>query len=93
MIVDAVRYALGRQTYQVETTCSWVINNWLVIGARIKLQIIRDVEGAFSKYEHWEKCKSKKVASEQLANKYRFYLGDGCDVQQWKKVRELWQKN
>ena len=47
MIVNSIRYALGRQSLIVSTTCNWVILNWNWIGEYTRQQIKSDVENAF----------------------------------------------
>ena len=83
MIVSAIRYALGRKTAIVSTTCEWVVKNWSFIDATTKEQIKHDINDAFADYE---RCK-------HLPNlKYRSPLGSPCDVKEWTSVRKLWRK-
>jgi len=83
MIVSAIRYALGRKTSIVSTTCKWVVKNWRFINAATREQIKHDINDAFSDYS---RCK-------HLPNlKYRSPLGMKCDIKEWKKVRNLWRK-
>ena len=84
MIIDAIRYSIGRQTTQVETTCSWVVENWFWIHTATKMQIMRDVEKAFK--EHAQYAKKTSLL------KIHSPLGAKCDIEQWKKVRKLWSK-
>jgi hypothetical protein len=46
MIIDAVRYCIGRQSYQVSVTCRWLIENWESIPQSAKDVIVRDLEEA-----------------------------------------------
>ena len=47
MIVDAVRYAIGRRTYQVSVTCEWLRENWKHLDGDVQGCISRDVDEAF----------------------------------------------
>ncbi len=72
--VSAVRYALGRQTYIVEETVTWLISMWPVLCDRARKIIEAYVERAFVQY----------IDLGTLS------LGADIDVAQWKKARELW---
>jgi hypothetical protein len=82
MIVNSVRYALGRQTSIVSTTCDWLILNWNWLGDDTRLQIKHDIEDAFSDYSRCKHLPNLKHCSP---------LGGSCDIKEWSKVRELWK--
>lgn len=46
LVIGAFRYALGRRTYVVNETVSWMIANWATVSDRAKAVIRRDLEGA-----------------------------------------------
>lgn len=46
LVIGAFRYALGRQTYVVNETVSWMIANWETVSEKAKAVIRRDLEGA-----------------------------------------------
>jgi len=77
MVIDAIRYALGRRSYQVNETCTWLMSNWYKLSQATRNIIRRDIEGEF------------RMASEM--GHYRF-LGDECDRMEWERVRKLWSK-
>ena len=51
MIIDAVRYAIGRATYQVLITTEWLIKHWDDIPMNTQIIVRRDIEDAFDRYE------------------------------------------
>lgn len=51
MVVDAVRYALGRATYQVSVTCQWLREQWPSLPESTRQQISRDIEQEFVRAE------------------------------------------
>ena len=51
MIIDAVRYAIGRCTYQVSVTAEWIITHWAEIPCGTQEIIKRDIEEAFERYD------------------------------------------
>lgn len=48
LLISAVRYALGRRTYIVSETCTWVRRYWPSIDANSREVIGRDVEEAIA---------------------------------------------
>lgn len=75
MIIDAVRYAIGRMSYQVGVTCEWLIENWDNIPQGAKTIIMQDLDEEFDKLDRDPKCQC---------------LGMSCDVNWWRKVKNLW---
>lgn len=55
MLVSAERYALGRQTYIVEWTCSFIAKNLHLITGGNKEVMIRDIEQQ-AKYGYGMEC-------------------------------------
>lgn len=43
LVIGAVRYARGRATYIVETTCRWVIDHWDELSENTRAVISNDV--------------------------------------------------
>lgn len=76
MVIDAVRYAMGRRTYQVGVTCGWVKSHWHLLDSHIQDVIRQDVECEFA-------------AAERTGN--YSHLGSNCDRQDWESVRALWR--
>ena len=50
MIIDSVRYAIGRATYQVAITTEWLIKNWDDLPLDTQDIIRHDVEDGFRRY-------------------------------------------
>lgn len=55
MLVSAVRYALGRQTYIVNWTCEFIAKNQHLLLEKDKLVILRDIEQQ-EKYGYGDAC-------------------------------------
>lgn len=55
MLLSAERYALGRQTYIVEWTCSFIANNLHLITEGNRKVMIRDIEQQ-EEYGYGMKC-------------------------------------
>lgn len=81
MLIDAVRYAIGRQSYQVGVTCRWLAATWAQIPADAKEIIRRDVEEAFQLDDR----------DREDGSQYK-YLGMDMDRREWEKVRALWRE-
>lgn len=47
MVIDSVRYALGRATYQVSTTTEWLQEHWGELDIHTRAVVVRDVSHAF----------------------------------------------
>lgn len=76
MVIDAVRYAMGRRSYQVGVTCGWVRAMWNKLNDHTRTIIKQDVEDEFG-------------CAERTGN--YSHLGHDCDIAEWKSVRELWE--
>ena len=77
MVIDAIRYAMGRRSYQVGVTCSWVRSHWHLLSRQIQEIIRQDVESEF-------------LVAERTGN--FSHLGADCDRREWEDVRALWLK-
>lgn len=62
MLLSAERYALGRQTYIVEWTCSFLKNNMQLITEHDKKIMIRDIKEQ-EKYGYGMDCDEKEWKS------------------------------
>lgn len=58
MLLCAVRYALGRRTYIVDWTCSFIIKNAHLLTERDKKVIIRDIKEQ-ERFGYGDKCDEK----------------------------------
>ena len=82
MIIDSIRYCIGRMSYQVGVTCDWLIQNWDIIPKYTQNVIAKDIE---KEIEYDNKCR------EAPKDKYTHYpLGHDCDRAKWEEVRKLW---
>ena len=77
MVIDAVRYAMGRRSYQVGVTASWVRCSWHMLNDHIQQIIKQDIESEFQ-------------TAERTGN--YSHLGADCDRREWEDVRALWLK-
>ena len=75
MIIDAVRYAIGRRSYQVGITAAWVRCSWNMLNEHTQAIIRQDIEGEFA-------------AAERTGN--YSHIGYDCDRKEWEDVRRLW---
>ena len=80
MVLSAVRYCVGRQTYVVRVCADWLVDIWPMLGANTKAVIQRDLEMEFE---------SDDNARMREAN-YK-PLGHDCDRKDWERVRALWK--
>jgi len=79
MVVNAVRYALGRQTYVVAVTCEWVCAHWGDLGSRAQGIITTDVERAFRQADATPPLGMLPLGSPTI------------DRPCWEHVRTLWR--
>lgn len=75
MIIDAVRYAVGRRSYQVGVTARWVRCSWHLLTDHTQAILKQDIEGEF--------------AIAERTGRYD-HLGHACDIKEWEDVRALW---
>jgi hypothetical protein len=80
MVIAAVRYCLGRQSYIFGDCCDWIIENWPEWPHHVKRIIQRDIDEEFVRDDM-----ARKVSREHKP------LGMDMDRAQWERVRELWQ--
>jgi hypothetical protein len=82
MIIDAVRYCIGRMSYQVSTTTDWVCCNWKYLNEHTKTIVKNDLEEAFARDDR----------DRSIGGEYPNYaLGHNCDRVEWERVRKLYQ--
>jgi len=79
MVVCAVRYCTGRQTYVVGECVSWLIDLWPELTDKTRTIIRHDLEGAFERDDDARKSESDYKP-----------LGWDCDRSEWERVRKLW---
>jgi hypothetical protein len=84
LIVDAVRYATGRMSYQVSVTVDWLAQNWQQIPQSAREQIARDLEREF---EQDDKARADTKWT------WSYPLGMDMDRRQWEKVRALYRQD
>jgi hypothetical protein len=76
MVIDAVRYAMGRRSYQVGITAQWVRCSWHLLSDHTQQIIKQDIEDEFQRAERTGDYSD---------------LGDSCDRREWEDVRALWK--
>lgn len=76
MVIDAVRYAMGRRSYQVGVTARWLRCSWHLLDRPTQEIIQNDIEGDFQ-------------IAERTGN--YSHLGHDCDRREWEDVRALWK--
>ena len=81
LIIDAVRYAVGRTSYQVGETAQWVIANWESLPEHAKTIIKQDLETEFERDDRLRAEGTRYLP-----------LGHDCDRREWEKVRALWAR-
>jgi hypothetical protein len=89
LIIDAVRYCLGRQTYAVSEMTGWLIANWPELPKSARHQIIIDVERELNRDDESRKAAKRLEQTES----WHFPLGSDADRQMWEMVRQLWRKD
>lgn len=82
MVLAAVRYCLGRQSYMVGDCCDWLIWLWPKLDEANRKLIQRDVDEAFESDD----------AAREDGNVCR-RLGMDIDRKQWERVRALWKSD
>ncbi len=81
MVIAAVRYCLGRQTYIVGCCADWLIRHWLEFNEDTRRLVQREIE------EEFQRDNSSRTNG---AGKYTHPLGSDMDRAQWSQVRALW---
>lgn len=80
LVIDAVRYAVGRRTYQVDVTARWLCVVWARLPAHVREIIQRDLEVEFRRDD------AMRARGERTC----LPLGMDCDRESWAMVRALW---
>jgi hypothetical protein len=83
MVLDALRYAMGRMSTQPSITSAWFVRHWPFLPKLIKEVIQNDVEREFEQDDRMRKMHPK--------DNCRWVLGHDCDRASWEKVRALWR--
>lgn len=81
MVINAVRYAVGRMTYVVGETADWLVNNWGGLPPSVRTQIRRDLEKEFER-DDFARAAGKADCG--------LPLGMSVDRQEWERVRRAW---
>jgi len=81
MIIDSVRYAMGRRTGQVGTTFDWLIAHWDDIDENTRGIVENDVEG--------EIAVDDRMRADDTEQRY-LPLGHDMDRAKWDRVRAVW---
>jgi len=85
IFIDAVRYCIGRKSYQVGVTTEWVCANWKHLPEHSRLIIKQDVEEAFERDD--------RMRADEKCSSHYYPLGQDMDRKSWETVRELWRAN
>lgn len=85
MIIDAVRYAVGRTSYQTGVTSDWLVAHWQDIPDHVRAIIRRDLENEFRMDDD---CRKRIETGERQPG--GLPLGWDCDREVWERVRKLW---
>ena len=80
MVIAAVRYCLGRQTYIVGDCVEWLVSIWPSLPEFTQGLIKRDIEEAFKNDDE----------DREQGREYKA-LGADMDRAEWEKVRRLWK--
>jgi len=80
LFIDAVRYAMGRRSTQVSTTCRWLIDNWHLLPEDARDIIKRDLGEAL------DRDNASRAAG-------REHLGHDCDRLEWAEVWNHWREH
>jgi len=76
MILDAFRYALGRMSYQVSTTCDWLVANWEKLPGSLQGLIAKELREAFDRDDR----------ARDRGDQRPYPLGMACDRLEWGRV-------
>ena len=78
VLIDAVRYAVGRRSYQVSVTAEWVISNWKNFSLHVQGVMRHDLQEAIA----------MDYRMRAMDGNHR-WLGDDIDRQAWLSVFEV----
>lgn len=84
LFIDAVRYCLGRRSYQVAVTTEWLRANWKHLPREARDIIMQDVERAFDRDD--------QIRSDVKCSSTYYPLGEDIDRAAWESVRALWSQ-
>ena len=77
LAIQSLRYCLGRRTFAVIDCVEFIRKHWQDLTKHAKAIIIRDLDEALQSHE-----------DDLRDNREYCYLGDQCDYQKWKSLRE-----
>lgn len=77
LAIQSLRYCMGRRTFAVIDCVEFLSRHWQDLTKHAKIIIIRDLDEALQWHE-----------DDLKAGKEYCYLGDECDYQKWKSLRE-----
>lgn len=83
LVIDAVRYAVGRRSVQPTITADWLVANWRQLTPAVRDTVRRDLEGEFRDDD--------RLRADPRGERTYYPLGDDCDRAAWERVRALWQ--
>jgi hypothetical protein len=79
MIIDAIRYAVGRRSYQVQVTAEWVRANFYRIKHNVKSIIQKDLQTEIDMHERIKKMQRGEST----------HLGQSIDEKEWYGLMEF----
>ncbi|CAM2868792.1 preprotein translocase subunit SecG [Glaesserella parasuis] len=77
LAIQSLRYCMGRRTFAVKDCVELIRGHWQDLTKHAKDIIIRDLDEALQSHE-----------DDLRDNRGYCYLGDQCDYQKWKNLRE-----
>ena len=81
LIINAVRYTIGRQSYAVGEICMWLKDNWEDIDPNVRRIIHRDID---------DELKHEKRYNQIRNNDEPFsFFGQDIDRKRWMEIRNL----
>lgn len=80
LVIDAVRYVIGRTSVQADETSLWLVEHWDRLPERVRQQVRRDLEREFERDD-------RARAEGRVQG---LPLGWNCDRLAWERVRKLW---
>lgn len=85
LVIDAVRYAVGRTSVQPAVTSAWLIGVWDKLTPFVQSIIRRDLDEEFRRDDF-----ARQLVRDGKREAGCYPLGWDCDRYSWERVRELW---
>lgn len=82
VLINAMRYAMGRMTYVTSDTADLVLALWPTLSDDARNILRQDMETEFARAD-------RLSAQPGLGHP----LGMACDIRSWERVRALWRSN